>query len=268
MPGVEGAIVKEPYGYHSAQTVTPARGQAMIRDGVTRAMGKLGSLQPYRADDADRARSRLQADDRRRARRLRAGAVARPTRTASRARFRDMTEITKLLQVLTSFSHPEQLTSLNSRVSTRLTTNDQRPMTKYGCSPWLDEFPRSRVPAYPRYRGASTADVVVIGGGLTGCATAYAFAAAGVKMMLLEAEQVGRGSSAFSTGWIADDPGVAFADLEKALGTAQTPAARGRAGGGPRSISRRSLRRLDVKCHHRSARVRDGRGDAGAGWRG
>src|SRR5262252_4733731 len=48
VPGVEGAIVKEPYGYHSAQTVTPSRGQAMIRDGVTRAMAKLGSLQPYR----------------------------------------------------------------------------------------------------------------------------------------------------------------------------------------------------------------------------
>src|SRR5215475_7998546 len=37
-----------PPGYHSANTVTPARGQAMIRDGVKRAMSKLGSLQPYR----------------------------------------------------------------------------------------------------------------------------------------------------------------------------------------------------------------------------
>src|SRR4051812_40730659 len=41
--GVEGAIVKEPYGYHSALTVTPARGQALIREGVTRGMAKLGS---------------------------------------------------------------------------------------------------------------------------------------------------------------------------------------------------------------------------------
>ena len=49
-PAAEGAIVKEPYGYHSALTVTPARGQAMIRDGLKRAMAKLGarSLQPYR----------------------------------------------------------------------------------------------------------------------------------------------------------------------------------------------------------------------------
>ena len=46
--GVEGAIVKDPYGYHSAMTVTPARGQALIREGAKRAMAKLGSMQPYR----------------------------------------------------------------------------------------------------------------------------------------------------------------------------------------------------------------------------
>jgi len=48
VPSAEGAIVKEPYGYHSANTVTPARGQAMIREGLKRAIGKLGSMQPYR----------------------------------------------------------------------------------------------------------------------------------------------------------------------------------------------------------------------------
>src|SRR5215831_7532454 len=40
-PQAEGVIVKEPYGYHSASTVTPGRGQSMIRDGVKRAMSKL-----------------------------------------------------------------------------------------------------------------------------------------------------------------------------------------------------------------------------------
>src|SRR3954470_13820959 len=50
VPSAEGAIVKEPYGYHSALSVTPARGQAMIRDGLKRAMARLGagSLSPYR----------------------------------------------------------------------------------------------------------------------------------------------------------------------------------------------------------------------------
>src|SRR5262245_11267936 len=91
-------------------------------------------------------------------------------------------------------------------------------MTKYGRSPWLDEFPKSRIPSYPRHRGTTPIDVVIIGGGLTGCATAYAFAASGVKVMLLEADQIGRGTTAFSAGWISENPGVAFGDIEKAIG--------------------------------------------------
>jgi glycine/D-amino acid oxidase-like deaminating enzyme len=91
-------------------------------------------------------------------------------------------------------------------------------MTKYGRSVWLDRFPKSRVPVYPRHRSSMNTDVVIVGGGLTGCATAYAFGAAGVKVLLLEADQIGRGGTASGAGWIAGDPGVSLADLEKALG--------------------------------------------------
>ena len=48
IPTIEGAVVKEPFGYHSAMTVTPARGQSMIREGVASAMTKLAALRPYR----------------------------------------------------------------------------------------------------------------------------------------------------------------------------------------------------------------------------
>jgi glycine/D-amino acid oxidase-like deaminating enzyme len=61
-------------------------------------------------------------------------------------------------------------------------------------------------------------DVVVVGGGLTGCATAYAFATVGVKVVLLEAAQIGRGGTSFGAGWIGDDPGVRFAGLAEAVG--------------------------------------------------
>src|SRR5882672_4092243 len=91
-------------------------------------------------------------------------------------------------------------------------------MTRYGRSPWLDQFPKSRVPSYPRHRGTTPTDVVIVGGGLTGCATAYAFAAAGAKVVLLEAGQIGRGTTAFSSGWISENPAVPFGDLEKAIG--------------------------------------------------
>lgn len=120
-------------------------------------------------------------------------------------------------------------------------------MTKYARSPWLDDFPRSRVPSYPRHRGALQADAVIVGGGLTGCATAYALAMAGLKTVMLEAGQVGRGNTAFSSGWVADDPGVPFADLEKAVGLR-------RARHAWQSWRRAALdfsallRRLDIKC--------------------
>lgn len=91
-------------------------------------------------------------------------------------------------------------------------------MTKYGRSPWIDRFPKSRVPSYPRLCGRHDLDVVIIGGGLTGCATAYAFAAAGVKVGLAESGQIGRGTSGFAAGWFAEDPGVSFVDVENAIG--------------------------------------------------
>src|SRR5947208_1256644 len=93
-------------------------------------------------------------------------------------------------------------------------------MTKYGRSPWVDTFPKARIPSYPRQRGPLSASVVVVGGGLTGCATAYAFAASGVDVVLVEADRVGVGSTGLAAGWIGGDPGVSFVEVEKALGRA------------------------------------------------
>ena len=59
---------------------------------------------------------------------------------------------------------------------------------------WFDTFPKSRRPGYPKYRGATETDVVIVGGGLTGCACAASFAAAGVKVALLEADRIGAGA--------------------------------------------------------------------------
>lgn len=105
VPAAEGVIVKEPYGYHSAMSVTPARGQALIREGVKRAMAKLGSMQPYRVTapidlevgfkltiDAERAAF--------------IPGLSRPDAHTVRGSFRDMVEIAKLVQVLTSLELP------------------------------------------------------------------------------------------------------------------------------------------------------------------
>jgi D-amino peptidase len=105
VPAAEGVIVKEPFGYHSAMSVTPARGQALIRDGVKKAMGKLTSLRPYRMTmpielevgfkltiDAERAAF--------------VPGLSRSDAHSVKGSFHDMVEITKLLQVLTSFEAP------------------------------------------------------------------------------------------------------------------------------------------------------------------
>ena len=44
---IEGVVVKESLGFHSARTVTPAAGRSRIRDGVERALGRLGDFTPY-----------------------------------------------------------------------------------------------------------------------------------------------------------------------------------------------------------------------------
>jgi len=60
-------------------------------------------------------------------------------------------------------------------------------VTKYGRSPWVEEFPASRVPSYPTHRAPLKTWAVVVGGGLTGALSAYALAAAGVKVEQLKA---------------------------------------------------------------------------------
>jgi glycine/D-amino acid oxidase-like deaminating enzyme len=124
--------------------------------------------------------------------------------------------------------------------------------TRYGSSPWIDLFPKSRVPDYARSRGANTADVVVIGGGLTGCATAYACAQAGLKAIVVESGRIGQASSGRSAGLLLPEPGPAFADIERAHGRR---AARTAFDSWRRAALEGAalLRRLNIKCGLESA---------------
>jgi glycine/D-amino acid oxidase-like deaminating enzyme len=134
--------------------------------------------------------------------------------------------------------------------------------TRYGVSPWIDTFPSTRRPDFPRLRGEHTVDVVIVGGGLTGCATAYACAAAGMRPLLIEADRIGSGSAGRSAGLLLPDPGVPFKDIAKAHGLR---AAR-RIFEGYRKASSdaaATLRRLKIRCDLESCddlivAVRDG----------
>jgi len=119
--------------------------------------------------------------------------------------------------------------------------------THYGVSPWVDLLPASRRPEYSRLRGAQTADVVIVGGGITGCATAHACAMAGLKTVVLEASRIGHGITGRGAGLLLPDPGPSFRDVEEAHGLR---AARTVFGAWRRAAldGAALLRRLNIKC--------------------
>ncbi len=101
LPHVEGVVVKEPLGFHSAMTVTPARGRRLIAEGVGRAIRNAAKAAPYRlktpielevgfkfTPDAERAAY--------------IPGITRVDAHYVRGTFADMPTIAKLVQVFTS----------------------------------------------------------------------------------------------------------------------------------------------------------------------
>jgi glycine/D-amino acid oxidase-like deaminating enzyme len=89
---------------------------------------------------------------------------------------------------------------------------------RYGQSPWLDQFPKTRRPAYPKLTDPLEIPVAIVGGGLTGCVTAYALAAAGIRAALFEADRIAAGATAQAAGLMLAVPSVDYLALEKAHG--------------------------------------------------
>lgn len=83
---------------------------------------------------------------------------------------------------------------------------------------WLDRVPKSRRPAHPRLRGEIDTSVVIVGGGLTGAACAASFAAAGVRVAVLEADRIGAGATAASPGLVREDFDGSFQQTASAHG--------------------------------------------------
>jgi glycine/D-amino acid oxidase-like deaminating enzyme len=83
---------------------------------------------------------------------------------------------------------------------------------------WLDRFPKSRRPEYPPFRGNAETSVVIVGGGLTGCACALSFAAAGIKVFVLEAGAIGASATARASGLVREDFDGSFQNAVTAHG--------------------------------------------------
>lgn len=105
IPEVEVAVVKEPLGYHSARTLTPARGQALIREGVGRALARRDRLRPYVVETP----IELEVDFKLTLDAERASYVPGLERAGAhtvRGTLPDMIETVRLMQVLTSLEPP------------------------------------------------------------------------------------------------------------------------------------------------------------------
>ena len=59
---------------------------------------------------------------------------------------------------------------------------------------------------------------MIVGAGLTGCATAYACVMAGLKPIVIEAGRLGQGSAGRSAGLLLPEPGPAFRDVAQTHG--------------------------------------------------
>lgn len=91
-------------------------------------------------------------------------------------------------------------------------------MPGYGSRYWEERTADNRRRAYPKLRGAHTADMVVIGGGLTGATAAHVLASGGLDVILLESGRLASGSTAGGVGAIVPEPALSFRGVEAACG--------------------------------------------------
>jgi glycine/D-amino acid oxidase-like deaminating enzyme len=121
------------------------------------------------------------------------------------------------------------------------------PRLRLNQSLWLDGAAAPRAHRCPRLTRSLDVDVAVIGGGITGAAVAWRFATAGVRVALLEANRIGRGSTAGSTALLMQEPDEDFGVLSKQYGRSAAT----RIWRLSRSATRElvgTLRRLRVRC--------------------
>jgi glycine/D-amino acid oxidase-like deaminating enzyme len=92
---------------------------------------------------------------------------------------------------------------------------------RYGLPYWLERARDFAVPAFSRQRGNLNSDVVIVGGGFTGCAAAHTFASAGLNVIVLERARLGRGSASASTALLMQETDCSFVDLHRRYGSAR-----------------------------------------------
>ena len=80
---------------------------------------------------------------------------------------------------------------------------------------WLEDTPET---SYPALEGEVTADVAVVGGGITGMVAAYLLKQAGKRVVLLESRRILRGVTGYTTAKVTSLHQVIYSHLEKNFG--------------------------------------------------
>jgi glycine/D-amino acid oxidase-like deaminating enzyme len=93
------------------------------------------------------------------------------------------------------------------------------PALRIGAPLWVAGTPVRRQPRYKPLDRDLVVDVVIVGAGITGAAIAGQFAAANIRVAVLEARQVARGSTAANTALLMQEPDKDFGQLSKLYGS-------------------------------------------------
>lgn len=120
------------------------------------------------------------------------------------------------------------------------------PRLRGGTPLWLAQLAPADRPRFPSLSRNDAADVVVIGGGMNGAGVAWRFADAGLRVIVLEANRIGSGSTAASTALLMQEPDEDLSDLAQRYG-----AARGRIWELIRRATHElvaTLQRLEIRC--------------------
>lgn len=123
---------------------------------------------------------------------------------------------------------------------------------RYGLRFWDARTPQAKRPSWPKWRpskgeAGDHVDIVVVGGGLTGCASALAFASAGYSVVLLEASRIASGATAGSAGLLLPGFDGSFASHDAAHGRRASRAMWQQARRGVLEFAA-TIRRLGIRC--------------------
>lgn len=101
-----------------------------------------------------------------------------------------------------------------------MTTDDLAQLTNSGAaslhSYWLDNAEPLHL---PRLEGESITDVAIVGGGIAGISAAYRLTQAGLRVAVLEKNEIASGTTGGTTGKVTTQHGVIYQEIAERFGT-------------------------------------------------